>query len=91
VVVLDNLAVHRRQKVRELIETRDCEVLFLPPYSPDLNPIELAFSKIKACVRRLEARTRAALDEAIATALNTISLQDVIGWFRHAGYGHHSL
>lgn len=91
IVVLDNLAVHKRQKVRELVESRGCEVLFLPSYSPDLNPIELAFSKIKTCVRRSEARSRAALDEAIAVALRSISLQDVIGWFRHAGYDHHSL
>lgn len=91
VVVLDNLAVHKRKVVQEAIEAQGCEVLFLPPYSPDLNPIELAFSKIKACVRRVEARSRAALDEAIAAALKTISLQDVIGWFKHAGYGHHFL
>ena len=91
VVVLDRLSVHRRSEVQQAIEARGCEVLFLPGYSPDLNPIEEAFSKIKACVRRLEARTRAALDEAIAIALHTITLQDVIGWFRHAGYGHHSL
>lgn len=91
VVVLDNLAVHKRHVVQEAIIARGCEVLFLPPYSPDFNPIELAFSKIKACVRRSEARTRSALDEAIAAALKTISLQDVIGWFRHAGYGHHFL
>lgn len=91
IVVLDNLAVHKRQVVQEAIMARGCEVLFLPPYSPDLNPIEQAFSKIKTHVRRLEARTRAALDEAIAAALRTISLQDVTGWFRHAGYGHHFL
>ena len=86
VVVMDNLAVHKRQGVRELIEACGCEVLFLPSYSPDFNPIEEAFSKVKAFVRRQKARSKAALDDAIAAALRTITLQDVIGWFRHAGY-----
>lgn len=71
VVVLDNLSVHKRQAVRELIEAKGCEVLFLPSYSPDFNPIELAFSKLKAFVRQQKARTREALDEAIAAALKT--------------------
>lgn len=91
VVILDRLSVHRRNEVREAIEAKGCELLFLPSYSPDLNPIELAFSKLKQWVRRAEARTRQALDNAIAAALRTITLQDVIGWFAHAGYGHHSL
>lgn len=91
VVILDRLSVHRRKEVRDAVEAKGCDVLFLPPYSPDLNPIELAFSKLKEFVRRVEARTREALDGALAAALKTILLQDVIGWFRHAGYGHHSL
>ena len=91
VVILDRLSVHQRQGVREAIEARGCEVRFLPGYSPDLNPIELAFSKLKAFVRQAEARTREALDRAIAAALRTVTLQDVIGWFKHAGYGHRSL
>jgi transposase len=91
VVILDRLNVHRRKEVKALIKAKDCDVQLLPSYSPDLNPIELAFSKLKDFVRRLEARTREALDDAIAAALKSISLQDVIGWFRHAGYGHHSL
>lgn len=91
VVILDLLSVHKRKEVREAVEARGCEVLFLPGYSPDLNPIELAFSKLKEFVRRVEARTREALDDAIAAAVKTITLQDVIGWFRHAGYDHHSL
>jgi transposase len=91
VVVLDRLSVHRHKKVQAAIEARGCELLFLPAYSPDLKPIEEAFSKIKAWVRRLEARTRKALDEAIAVALRAISLQDVIGWFKHAGYSQHTL
>lgn len=91
VVILDRLSVHKRKEVREAVEARGCKVLFLPGYSPDLNPIELAFSKLKAFVGRLEARTREALDDAIAAALKTVTLQDVIGWFNHAGYDHHSL
>jgi transposase len=91
VVILDRLSVHKRKEVKDVIEAKGCEVLFLPSYSPDLNPIELAFSKLKAWVRRAEARTRKALDDAIAAALKAISLQDVIGWFRHADYEHHSL
>jgi 2-iminoacetate synthase ThiH len=79
VVVLDRLSVHKRKEVQQAIEARGCEVLFLPGYSPELNPIEEAFSKIKAYVRRLEARAREALDQAIAVALKTITLQDVIG------------
>jgi transposase len=66
VVVLDGLGAHRTQKVRELIEERGVDVLFLPSYSPDLNPIEEAFSKIKNIVRKAQARTREALVEAIA-------------------------
>lgn len=91
VVIFDRLSVHKRKEVREAIEARGCEVLFLPSYSPDLNPIELAFSKLKEFMRRIEARTRDALDDALAAALATVTLQDVIGWFNHAGYGHHSL
>lgn len=90
VVILDRLNVHKNQRVREAIEAKGCTLLFLPGYSPDLNPIELAFSKLKTWVRQVEARTREALDDAIAAALKTVTLQDVIGWFTHAGYEHHS-
>jgi len=86
VVVLDNLQVHKNQAVREAIAAQGCELLFLPSYSPDFNPIEQAFSKLKALVRKHKARTKRALDDAIAAALKAISLQDVIGWFGHAGY-----
>jgi len=90
VVVLDRLNVHKNRQVREAILAKGCTLLFLPGYSPDLNPIELAFSKLKTWVRQVEARTRQALDDAIAAALKTITLQDVIGWFGNAGYNHHS-
>lgn len=89
VVILDRLNVHKNQRVREAIEAKGCTLLFLPGYSPDLNPIELAFSKLKRWVRQVEARTREALDDAIAAALKIITLKDVVGWFGYAGYNHH--
>lgn len=86
VVVLDNLGAHRTQRVRELVEARGADLLFLPSYSPDLNPIEEAFSKIKQIVRKAGARTREALVEAIALAISAVTLEDVGGWFVHCGY-----
>src|SRR4051795_2969022 len=86
VVVLDGLGAHRTQRVRELVEARGADLLFLPSYSPDLNPIEEAFSKIKNIVRKAGARTREALVEAIALALSAVTLEDVEGWFAHCGY-----
>jgi transposase len=86
VVVFDNLGAHKPRRVRELIEARGAEVLFLPSYSPDLNPIEEAFSKIKGILRKLGARTHEALLEAIANALSAITPQDAAGWFNHCGY-----
>lgn len=86
VVVVDGLGAHRTEKVRELIEARGAELLFLPAYSPDLNPIEEAFSKIKQLVRKAGARTREALVEAIARALAAVTTEDAAGWFDHAGY-----
>jgi transposase len=93
VVVMDNLQVHKSLRVKELVEARGAEILFLPPYSPDFSPIEEAFSKVKGILRRLGARTRQALLEAIGEALNTVSWQDAVGWFGHCGYDavHHSL
>lgn len=86
VVVLDGLGAHRTDRVRELIEARGADLLFLPSYSPDLNPIEEAFSKIKTLVRKAGARTREALIEAIARALAAVTCEDAAGWFVHAGY-----
>ena len=86
IVVLDNLQVHKNQAVREMVEAQGCELLFLPSYSPDFNPIEQAFSKLKTFVRKHKARTKQALDDVIAAALKVVTLQDVIGWFSHAGY-----
>jgi transposase len=86
VVVLDGLGAHRTEKVRELVQARGADLVFLPSYSPDLNPIEEAFSKIKALVRREGARVREALMEAIGRALAAVTIEDAAGWFAHAGY-----
>lgn len=86
VVVLDNLGAHKGERVRELIEERGCELLFLPAYSPDLNPIEEAFSKVKGLLRRARARTRKALIEAMGRALDAVSAEDTQGFFEHCGY-----
>ena len=85
-VVLDGLGAHRTDKVRELIEARGAELLLLPSYLPDLNPIEEAFLKIKNVVRKAQARTREALVEAIALAISALTLEDAAGWFAHCGY-----
>jgi transposase len=86
IVIMDNLATHKGQKVGELIQARGSELLFLPAYSPDLSPIEETFSKVKTFLRRAGARTREALQEAICQALLTVTAQDAHGWFRHCGY-----
>ena len=86
VVVLDGLGAHRTQKVRNLVEGRGADLLFLPPYSPDLNPIEEAFSKVKGIVRKANARTRQTLDEAVGEALGAVTPEDAAGWFAHCGY-----
>jgi transposase len=86
VVVLDRLGAHRTQRITELIEARGAQLLFLPSYSPDLNPIEEAFSKIKYIVRKVGARTREVLVEAIELALAAVTPEDAAGWFAHAGY-----
>ena len=86
VVVMDNLGAHRPKKVRELIEGRGCELIYLPPYSPDLNPIEEALSKVKHILRKIAARTKEALIEAMGRALGAVSAQDVRGFFTHCGY-----
>jgi transposase len=86
VVVLDNLAVHKGAEVRALVEAAGCALLFLPAYSPDFSPIELAFSKLKEALRRAGARTKAALEAAIAAALDAITARDARGWFAACGY-----
>jgi len=86
VVIMDNLSIHKGQRVRQLIEARGCRLLFLPAYSPDFSPIEETFSKLKAALRRVGARTHEALQDAIAAALLTITAADAAGWFQHCGY-----
>jgi transposase len=86
IVVMDNLGAHRPKRIRELIEQRGCELLYLPAYSPDLNPIEEAFAKIKNLVCKATARTKEALVEAIGAALSAVTAADVRGFFEHAGY-----
>jgi transposase len=86
VVVMDNLGAHRPKKIRELIEGRGCQLFYLPSYSPDLNPIEEALSKIKYILRETCARTKEALIEAIARALAAVSAEDVRGFFVNCGY-----
>ena len=86
IVILDNLSIHLGPRVKQAIEARGCHLLFLPAYSPDFSPIEEAFSKLKTVLRRAGARTRQALQEAIATALDLITATDAHGWYTHCGY-----
>jgi transposase len=86
VVVLDNLSVHKAARIRQALAARGCDLLFLPPYSPDCTPIEQAFSKLKAILRGLGARTREALAQAVGVAVEAITRADAIAWFAHAGY-----
>lgn len=88
VVVMDNLQVHKMKRVRELIEGRSCSLVFLPSYSPDFNPIEEAFSKVKTLLRKAKARSLEALVEVEATdgALSAVSEEDALGFFTHCGY-----
>jgi transposase len=86
IVIMDNLPAHKPTRVRELIEERGCELIYLPAYSPDFNPIEEAFAKIKGILRRVGARTKGALVDALGEALSAVSAQDAQGYFAHAGY-----
>ena len=86
IVILDNLPPHKIAAVAAAIHAAGAEVLFLPPYSPDLNPIEPMWSKVKAYLRALKARTRRALQAGIRDALRSVTPADVLGWFTHCGY-----
>ena len=86
IVMMDNLRVHKTARVRQLIEDKGCQLVFLPASSPDFSPIEETFSKINTFLRRAKARTREALEEAIASARLTVTSQDAHGWFEHCGY-----
>jgi transposase len=86
IVVMDNLGAHRPKRIRQLIEQQGCELLYLPAYSPDYNPIEEAFAKIKDLLRKAAARSKEALVEAIGAALCAVTAEDARGYFEHAGY-----
>jgi transposase len=86
VVVMDNLSTHKGERVKELVENAGCELLYLPPYSPDLSPIEEAFSKVKGLLREAEARSRKALVEAMGKALDAVTARDARRFFEHCGY-----
>ncbi len=86
VVVMDNLGAHYSEGVREAIEAVGASVLYLPPYSPELNPIEHTWSKLKALLRRAEARTLKTLAAALSVSSTEISKSDLSGWFNHCGY-----
>ena len=86
IVVLDNLGAHKVEGVREVIEARGARLIYLPPYSPDLNPIERCWSKIKTALRAAKARTREALEVAISQALATVTELVARAWFKHCGY-----
>ena len=86
IVVMDNLSSHKVSGIVAAIEGAGASVLFLPPYSPDFNPIELMWSKIKAILRKLKIRSKELLDDAIACALDSITPSDIAGWFKHDGY-----
>ena len=85
-MVMDDPSAHKPARVRELIESRGCELIYLPAYSPDFNPIEEAFAKIKGMLRQAGARTKDALVDALGEALSAVSAQDARAYFQHAGY-----
>jgi transposase len=85
-VVMDNAAAHKDARVREILERCGAKAIYLPPYSPDMNPIELAWSKLKVGLRSAKARTVDALNVAIAMGMTAITPDDARGWFHHCGY-----
>lgn len=86
IVVMDNLGAHKNELTLALIEQAGAEVRFLPAYSPDLNPIEMMWSKVKALLRKAQARSHPDLLAAIASALSAVTPNDALGWFTHCGY-----
>jgi transposase len=86
-VIMDNLSAHKVAGVCQLIQATGAELLYLPPYSPDFNPIEKAWAKLKQLLRATKARTTELLDEAVAELLKTITADNAAAWFRHCGYG----
>jgi transposase len=86
VVIMDNLSSHKRRRIRELIESTGAHLVFLPPYSPDLNPIEMIFAKVKQSLRSLACRTREALWEAMQSVLDKVTTSDAANRYQHCGY-----
>lgn len=86
IIVPDNLRAHRASRIEEIAASCGAQVLWLPPYSPDFSPIELMWSKVKAYLKKVKARTQEELEKAIAEALETITVSDCLNWFRHCGY-----
>ncbi len=86
VVIMDNLSSHKRQRIRELIDSTGARLVFLPPYSPDLNPIELIFAKVKQLLRSLACRTRDALWKAMQSVLDQVTPADAFNCYKHCGY-----
>ena len=84
---MDNLKAHKVSGIREAIEAVGAKLIYLPPYSSDLNPIEKCWSKIKAALRARGARTKKALERAIKEVLSTVTESDALAWFAHCGYG----
>ncbi len=89
VVIIDNLPAHKVAGSRKLIEAKRARLIYLPPYSPDLNPIEKCWSKIKTYLRKAKARTREELEKALREALLLITTEDAVGWFKSCGYAIH--
>ena len=86
IVIMDNLSSHKVEGVSEIVESVGAKIIYLPPYSPDLNPIEQMWSKIKAYLRKMKARSPDILFSEIKNAFGTIVASDIAGWFRHSGY-----
>ncbi len=89
IVVMDNLSAHKVSGIEAMIAAAGAELIYLPPYSPDWSPIESCWSKIKTHLRGMKARTRDALDKALAKVINKVSNSDARGWFAHCGYSLH--
>jgi transposase len=89
IVMLDNLGAHRSHRAKQLIESAGAQIKWLPPYSPDMSPIEECWSKLKQILRSKAARTRVALENAIKEAIDSITNLDAMGWFKHCGYQVH--
>lgn len=86
VVIMDNVAMHKQEEIEDVIEARGALVIFLPTYSPDLNPIENCWSKVKAILRSLKPRTLEELLDALVEAFSSITIDNILGWFTHCGY-----